>query len=405
MAARIERIIGHIVEQRIGFTYAMGKLEASRAVIWEIGAGRNTGIGESGWSSRLTGTATHYARSGDGMASTVTSRSSDGQLISRADRRMLDSLLRPLLGQDPLRRDALLPELPREFDAAFRMSREGVSIALNDLAGRILGAPVHALLGGKRRDSAPGMPVIHVGPPDVMARRARRWTTAGYRFLKIKLRGELTEDVAAMKAIRLAVGSRPRIQVDANEGYRRVAQAEKAIRALRRFNVELFEDMLNAPLHQIAALRRRTGARILIDREAFWPNIFEVCRAGAADVVNHHPNIQGGLDAALRIDAVATAAGMTTAIGSSGDFGIQDAAFQMLACVIGLSRPCEDIGLLPYYSGPTRDEYEFDREPSVIKKPFPIVRGTIRVPDEPGLGVEIDRKKLKAATVATFIVE
>lgn len=403
MTVRIEKVIGHVVEVRIGFTYAMGTLEASRAVIWEIVAGRHTGIGESGWSTSLTDTPAAYARHAKGrMASTLTNRSSAGGAVSATDRAMLESLLRPLLGQDPLRRDALLPDLPAAFESSFRMAREGVSIALNDLAGRILGVPVHALLGGWRRREAPGMPVVHVGPPDVMVRRARRWAGAGYRHLKIKLRGELEADLDALRAIRRAVGPRPRIQVDANEGYRRLDDAAQAIEALRRFDIDLFEDMLNAPLPRMAALRRRTGAPILVDREAYWPNVLEVCRRGAADAINHHPNIQGGLDAALRIDAVAAAAGIPTAIGSSGCFGVQNTAFQALSAVIGLSRPCEDIGLVPYYSGPTKGEYDFDREPSVIRAAYPIVRGTICIPSAPGLGIALDRRKLRAATVGSF---
>ena len=86
-------------------------------------------------------------------------------------------------------------------------------------------------------------------------------------------------------------------------------------------------------------------------------------------------------------------------------FGIQNAAFQTLSCVIGIPRPCEDIGLLPYYSGPTVGEYPFDREPSVLKKPYPIESGVIRVPDEPGLGVELDRDRLEDFTVARLMFE
>ena len=105
---------------------------------------------------------------------------------------------------------------------------------------------------------------------------------------------------------------------------------------------------------------------------------------------------------ALDIDAVATAAGLETAIGSSGHFGIQDTAFQVLSSVIGLTRPCEDIGILPYYEGPTKGEYKFDRKPSAIKHPYPIIDGVIHIPDEPGLGIELDRRKLDALAVDTI---
>ncbi len=402
MTMHIDRIIGHIVEVKIGFNYAMGNLESAQSIIWEICAGKYRGIGEAGWSSELTGPATRYRKSLDGMASTLTGRLTTHGIITPAERRFIETMARPMLRQDPLRREALLPALPAVFNGQTWMIREGLSIALSDLAGRVAHAPVHALLGGKRRDCAPGMPVVHVGPVDVMVRRALKWSGAGYKFIKVKMRGVLAEDVAALRAIRKAVGPAARFQVDANDGYARLADAVRAVKALAPCKVDLFEDMLNAPLAKIAALRRQSGQKIMVDKESFWPQVHDVIRLGAADTLNHHPNLRGGLDVAMRIDAVAMAAGIPTAIGSSGTFGIQDAAFQALGAVIGLTRPIEDIGLQPYYSGPTRGEYDFNRDPDLLKQPYPIKNGIIQIPDLPGLGVELDRKKLARATIGQF---
>jgi L-alanine-DL-glutamate epimerase-like enolase superfamily enzyme len=402
---RIEKIIGHMVEVKIGFQYAMGNLEAAQSIIWEIVAGRFRGYGEGGWAGRVSNSPAHYRVKKDGMASTITSHGDTRGILTAAEKRMIDSMTRPLLGENPLRREALLPDLPATFQASTWMVREGLSIALNDLAGKIVGLPVHALLGGKRRDQAPGMPVIHVGPPEVMARRSKKWAAAGYRFIKVKLRGNRQEDLAGMKAIRQVVGQRIRIQVDANDGYTHLSEALAATRDLQRFGVELFEDILEAPLPQIAALRKKSGVRIMVDKQSFWPNVREVVLNGAADVINHHPNLRGGLDLALKIDAVASAWGIPTAVGSSGVFGIQDAAFQALSAVVGVTRPCEDIGLQPYYSGPTRGEYDFDRDPDLLRRPYSIVRGTIQIPDRPGLGVDLDPRKLSRATVGGFCIE
>ena len=96
---------------------------------------------------------------------------------------------------------------------------------------------------------------------------------------------------------------------------------------------------------------------------------------------------------------MARAAGLETAIGSSGVFGIQDAAFMQLACVIGLTRPCEDIGMEPYAIGPARGEYAFDGPPGVIRRAYPIEEGVIAVPDAPGLGVELDPAALRRLLV------
>ena len=389
MRLKIEKVLAHLAEMRIGFTYSTGTLEKGRAIIWEVVAGPHVGLGECQFTMEA---------SCPGM----TVSAGEGGPASDAIRRELEPRVSPLIGRDAMLLEALLPELPRQLDRDVLVVREGLSIALYDLVGKAVGLPVHTLLGGKRRDRAPGMPVIHVAPPEVMVRRARAWLDAGYRFLKVKFRGSLDEDVEAMRGIREIAGPDISIQVDANDGYKEIEQAEKAIRALEPFGVAIFEDMLAAPIDRIADMRRRTGVPIMVDREAYWPFVHDVIKAGAADIINHHPNNQGGLATALAIDAVAAAAGLVTAVGSSGLFGIQDAAFQALSSVVGLSRPCEDIGLAPYYSGPTKGEYAFDNEPSVVENPYPIIEGVIHIPNAPGLGIEINRTRLQRFAVGTI---
>jgi L-Ala-D/L-Glu epimerase len=381
----IDRIVAHIVECKLDFTYSSGTLSSARAIIWEIHAQGLIGLGECA-------IASEKSCPGFGSGSTA----SDPTALKRA----LEPRVAPLLGADARSLEALLEPLPPQVDWDLLVIREGLSIALYDLVGKASSLPVHTLLGGLRRRLLPGMPVIHVGPSEVMSRRAAKWASAGYRHLKVKFRGDLQQDIHAIQSIRSAIGPDIPLVVDANAGYRHLADAVTAIKALIPLGVDYFEDMLDADNQQIAQLRKLTGARIMIDRQAWWPHIHDIIAAGAADIINHHPNNQGGLAAALQIDSVATAAGLQTAVGSSGVFGIQNAAFMQLATVIATSRPCEDIGLLPYFSGPTAREYAFDRKPSVIQNPYPIHHGHIHVPDAPGLGLTLDPQALANASIA-----
>jgi L-alanine-DL-glutamate epimerase-like enolase superfamily enzyme len=239
------------------------------------------------------------------------------------------------------------------------------------------------------------MPVIHVSNTDKMRHWAELWLNDGYRHLKIKARGDLDADVAAIAAIRKVAGRDVMLQVDANGGYGDIESGERAVRAMQAYDVDCYEDMAVSSLSELAQMRKRTGACIMVDGLSYWPGVQKVIEAKAADVINHHPNNQGGLGAALLINSAAIGAGIETAVGSSGLFGVQDAAFQMLSSVIGLGRPCEDIGLVPYYSGPTKGEYDFEYEPSVIKESYVLKNGTIEIPDAGGLGIELDERKLK----------
>lgn len=391
---RIDRVVVHLLEIRIGFSYSMGTMESARSLVVEVAAGPHTGWGECGWANAMSGARADSSTLASRLidAGRTTAWPDDDDAICR-------DMIAPLLGADPMRIGALLPRFSGDFAERRRLLREALSIALYDLAGRIAGVPVATLLGGSRRDVFPGMPVVHVGPPAVMARRAASWVKHGYRHVKVKIAGHAEEDAQRVRAIRGAIGEQVPIQLDANDGYPRIEQAVRAIELLKPLGIELYEDMLAAPIADIAALRKATGVRVLVDKESYWPQVLDVCKLGAADVINHHPNLRGGLDVALDIDAVAGAFGVPTAVGSSGVFGIQNTSFQCLAQVVGLTRPCEDIGLSPYYDGPTRGEYNFDRAPSVLVRDNQIMDGLIHMSNAPGLGVEIDSAKVAAAEI------
>ncbi|MDK1031242.1 MAG: enolase C-terminal domain-like protein [Planctomycetia bacterium] len=382
----ITKVAAYVTEMRLGFSYASGTQDMARGIVWEIVTPSGVGFGECAFFG-------------------VVPQPDGGEDPGGELRERLSAWASPLLGADATGLETLLAPLPKESSWPLRALREGLSIGLYDLVGKAYGMPLHVMLGGRRRTSAPGMPVVHVTPVDVMVRRSRKWLEGGYRYLKIKFRGDVDADVAAISAIRDLAGPDVGIVVDANLGYSELDDAVAAIGALKPFDVYYFEDLLDAPLEQFAELRRRTGAKVMVDGQAYWPNIHNVIKAEAADVINHHPNNQGGLGTALKISAVAAAAGLETAIGACGLHGVQNAAFQILSSVIAPTRPCEDIGLLPYYSGPTRGEYDFDKDPNILREPVPVVNGTIQIPDGPGLGVEVDRKKLETAAKEMVVFE
>ena len=75
------------------------------------------------------------------------------------------------LGDDPFALDEIFERLPREQFSA----RNAIDGALHDLQGKLLGLPVHRLLG-LRREGPPTSWTIWLGDPDDMARRAERTT-------------------------------------------------------------------------------------------------------------------------------------------------------------------------------------------------------------------------------------
>src|SRR5262249_12894193 len=115
------------------------------------------------------------------------------------------------LGDDPFALDEIFDRLPREEFAA----RNALDAALHDLQGKLLGLPLHRLLG-LRREGPPTSWTIWTGDPDDMARRAEKPAGEGrFRRLKLKLGGRDGLDLERVNAVR-GVTELP-LQVDVNE--------------------------------------------------------------------------------------------------------------------------------------------------------------------------------------------
>jgi L-alanine-DL-glutamate epimerase-like enolase superfamily enzyme len=233
-----------------------------------------------------------------------------------------------------------------------------------------------------------------------MERRAADWKRAGYRHLKVKLHGSAEEDLATFERVRRAVGPEVELTVDANSSYTDVETAVRVVHALERLGVTVVEDICGEDLDDYAAIRPRVKAKVMLDRHAYWPNTLEVFRRGAADAINLHPRNVGGLDVALWMDAAARVSGAESRMGAPHVVGIGSAAWQILGGVAATTMPVEDLGPLRYEShfGAPSEHYPVDERKMVVKSLFPVENGEVLLPDAPGLGIEVDRKRLAAIT-------
>lgn len=287
------------------------------------------------------------------------------------------------------------------WNRALRSTREGFSIALYDLAGKLQRRSTAEILGGIKRRVIPGMPVIHVGSPKEMARVAAIWVyKKGFHFLKVKLTGDYEQDLKRLDAIRSEVGVDVDLQIDYNYGLQDVRSTIRQVTDLdNRYGLTIVEDPIKPFLDGIftfrpyAIIKNEIRPALMIDGASYWPNVKNIVRAKAADIINQHTAMQGGLDLALLINQTAEKAGIASAIGSSGHIGIQDKAFQLLASVMALGRPCESIGFYKYADEEFSGFYGLNIDPSVLCKDQDYNDGNIHILDIPGLGVVIDEEK------------
>ena len=165
---------------------------------------------------------------------------------------LIDNTFAPaLVGEDPQRIERLWDKIyygsivrvhgPRGLGVAILSA---VDIALWDIKGKALGAPVYELLGGAFQDPVPVYASsVYWAPPEEAARQARAFVDEGFNAFKVKVGLDVSNDIDSLLAIREEVGPDVDMMVDANQCYTRHL-ALRVGRELERLNVLFFEEPL-----------------------------------------------------------------------------------------------------------------------------------------------------------------
>ncbi len=212
------------------------------------------------------------------------------------------------------------------FDAAIRghgAAKCAVDIALHDLAGKVLGLPVHRLLG-----LSPAIPptdfTLGLDEPAVVAERARR--AGRFPALKIKVGGPA--DLATLEAVR-GVFAGP-LRVDANTGWT-PASAVAILPELVRLGVELIEQPFPARrLDWLRELQAVSPLPIVADESAVLIEDLEGL-VGVVAGVNVKLAKCGGVGAAARMLARAKELGFRTFLGCMEETSVGIAASAAVA--------------------------------------------------------------------------
>ena len=162
--------------------FALGSVSAARGYVVAIRTGGHSGYG--------------YAPAIPHMGSTF-------EMLPKE----LERFKPVVLGKDAFAIEAILVELDALLVGAHQ-AKGAIDCALHDLKARALGVPLYNLLGGKIRDKVPVLRILSLKTPDETAAIASKLFDQGYRYFKIKVHGDVEEDVARVKAIRARSGAR-----------------------------------------------------------------------------------------------------------------------------------------------------------------------------------------------------
>ncbi len=242
-----------------------------------------------------------------------------------------------------------------------------IDTALWDLAGQREGAPLASLLAAEPLARVPVNAVIGADEPESAAAQARAAVGAGFTTIKVKVGGG-GGDVERLEAIRVAIGPKVAIRIDANGAWS-VAQAVEALAALEPFGIELVEEPVTG-LKQIEELRSLVETPISIDETAADDGALA---SGASALVCLKLARAGGVSGLLAQAALARSSGTEVYLASMLDGPIGIAAALHAAAALRLTIPS---GLA------TLDR--FDGLDGGLLAPSD---GAITVPLGPGLGV------------------
>ncbi len=326
--------------------------------------------------------------------------------------------LRPLvLGQDPF---AIRPLWSRAYkccldtrgpDSLHVSALGAVEVAMWDIVGKALGAPVHALLGGKCRDAVPAYLHAQVWGgdrepgPEVYVELARRRMAEGFRAIKFDpfwftepcdaniSRDELKRMVRIVEAVRTAVGDDADVGIEFHAKFNTPAAIRIGL-ALEPFDPFFIEEPTGSEdleaLRMVADVLKApvaSGER-LVTRYAFKPMIDR----HAVDILQVDPGRAGGLLEARFVADMAEVA-LTPVLVHHPYGPVYDAMAVQLAALIPNLLAVE----WPIHYYPVSPP---DLRRRLVRQPLEAVGGQIPVPTAPGLGVELDEAVARAHALA-----
>lgn len=305
-----------------------------------------------------------------------------------------DYLVPAITGCDPLHLSVIHDRMDRAVKGN-PYAKAAIDIACHDAAGKALGVPVWALLGGQHRDGIQLAHSLGLLPIDQCVEEARTAVAEGARTIKVKTGHDGARDIETVARLREALGPDIEIRVDGNEGYQSIHEAIAVTRAQEEHGI-IFSEQPVAGIQQMARVAAGVSVPIMADESAWNAlDILELDAMDAAACFSLYVTKPGGLYRARQQSEIATALGMYSDIGGSVEMGIGNAANLHLGAAMPGARLASvcPVTTVAGFDGPsTAGVYYTD---DVVTEPFRFVDGRVMVPEGPGLGVEVDMSKVE----------
>ena len=300
-----------------------------------------------------------------------------------------------VIGEDPLEIELLWEKMYRGSiffgrGGAAQQAISGIDIALWDIAGKVYQQPVYKLLGGAfHKRLRPYASILFGDTHEETYEIGRHWIDEGFTAVKFgwgPLGQSEASDLAHVAAARRGVGEQADFMIDAGLAYD-VATAIRRAHQFAEYRPFWFEEALHPDDYEgYSKLAANSPIRIAAGEQDVTLEGFERLLDCGLDVLQPDVARVGGLTNMRRIGQM-VARRRKLCVNHSYKTGVSIAAsLHMLAAL------------------PNSSWFEYCVEQSALRQTltrqrFPVVDGFVHVPEEPGLGVDLDE-----AVVEQFLV-
>lgn len=308
------------------------------------------------------------------------------------------SLKSYLVGHDPARLEEMRFRIANPTASLYNNRTQllaALEFACLDILGQAWGVPIHAILGGKLRDRVPFASYCfwryanadgckgEVRTAEQLVSYARE-AKQKYGFTSHKLKGGVFPPDYELEAYRAMAAAFPsdNVRFDPNGAW----STEQAIRFGQAIE-DLRNDYLEDPVYGLNGMRRvRQMVRVPLATNTVVVN-FEQLAANVlntgVDVILLDTTFWGGIRPCIKAAGVCETFQLGVAVHSSGELGIQLATMLHLGAVI------------PNLSYAADAHYHHLTDDVIEGGLLRYESGSIAVPNTPGLGVKLDREKLR----------
>jgi gluconate/galactonate dehydratase len=317
-----------------------------------------------------------------------------------------------IVGENPCDIDRLYTEMVEGLSAQGSIGGAGVTaisgieMALHDLAGKLLDVPAYQLLGGKYRDDVRVYVDCHAGAhstedtdgaysPAAYADAAEAVAAEGYDALKFDLdtRGESdeynrhlsAEDIAYMEELVAATTERVDVDVafDCHWNYSGDS-ARRLADAVEEYDVWWLEDPIPPENHDVQReVTRGTATTICAGENVYRKHgVRQLIEEQAVDIVQPDMPKVGGMGETVRIAEMA-------------DTYYLPVALHNVSTPLGTVAGAHVAAAAPTFLAIEYHSRELDWWSDVVQEDV-MAAGRLRVPDDPGLGVTLDRDVVAA---------